>query len=280
MKVVSLFVAPVKSMAGYELDTVALEPWGLRDDRRWAVLTAELELLTAREAPRLLAFRPQPVEGGLEITSPDGRMTRVTIPTRGPTYDGTRIGLVRDAGDEVAAWLSTELGTPVRLVHQSDPSVDRPVKASHGGQEGDTFNLTDCAPLLLTSQESLRRLDHWIEQTAGERGETPVTPLAMRRFRPNIVIDGESPFAEDDWRELRIGEVRLRFAECCDRCVMTTYDPATLTRSHEPIRTLARHRAWDGNTWFGVRLIPDTVGELHVGDAVEVLSAVSPAASA
>ena len=58
-----------------------------------------------------------------------------------------------------------------------------------------------------------------------------------------------------------------------DRCVMTTVDPVSLTRGHEPIRTLARHRKWDGATWFAMQLVPDvgTVrGVVAVGDEVVV----------
>ena len=33
---------------------------------------------------------------------------------------------------------------------------------------------------------------------------------------------------------------------------MTTIDPCTHATGHEPIRTLARHRRWDGATWFAV----------------------------
>jgi uncharacterized protein YcbX len=60
----------------------------------------------------------------------------------------------------------------------------------------------------------------------------------------------------------------------CDRCVMTTIDRHTLQSSKEPIRTLARHRAWDGATWFGIRLtpvlpLPDDA-TIRVGDDVVV----------
>ncbi len=58
----------------------------------------------------------------------------------------------------------------------------------------------------------------------------------------------------------------------CDRCVMTTIDLSRLTTTKEPIKTLAKHRAWDGNTWFGVLLLPelqgDAVSHLAVGDPV------------
>ena len=79
---------------------------------------------------------------------------------------------------------------------------------------------------------------------------------------------GAEPFAEDGWGTLRIGEVRFRTAEVCDRCVMTTIDPETIVAGKEPIRTLARHRAWDGKTWFGTRLVPLDEGRIAIGDEV------------
>jgi uncharacterized protein YcbX len=67
---------------------------------------------------------------------------------------------------------------------------------------------------------------------------------------------------------VQVGPVELRVVKPVDRCVLTTIDPLTLERSHEPIRTLARHRKWDGATWFAVQLVPESVGEVRVGDAV------------
>jgi uncharacterized protein YcbX len=58
---------------------------------------------------------------------------------------------------------------------------------------------------------------------------------------------------------------------------MTMVDPETLIKSKEPIATLARHRRWDGETWFGMNLIPDRPAPgatLRVGDPVEILEQV------
>lgn len=134
--------------------------------------------------------------------------------------------------------------------------------------------MADTGPLLLVSQASMARLDEWI----GEESERS-TPLDVGRFRANVVVDGDQPFDEDSWVGVRIGAVDFRITELCDRCVMTTLDPVTAEGGLEPIRTLARHRRWDGSTWFGTRLLPllpglparpDGGGTLHVGDAVEV----------
>ncbi len=94
----------------------------------------------------------------------------------------------------------------------------------------------------------------------------------MNRFRPNVVISGVEPFAEDTWRLIRIGDAIFRSPKGCDRCVMTTTDAETAARGKEPIATLARHRRYDGATWFGMNLIPDSPGAvIRVGDDVEIL---------
>ena len=48
-------------------------------------------------------------------------------------------------------------------------------------------------------------------------------------------------------------------------------------REKEPIASLPRIRRWDGKTWFGINLVPDTAGvTITVGDEIEVLDAVAP----
>lgn len=119
-----------------------------------------------------------------------------------------------------------------------------------GGRDGDVNSLSDAAPLLLTTEASLGQLNEWLERSG-------VRPVGHERFRPNVVVDGDEPFTEDCWREVALGDVPFRAMMLCDRCVMTTIDVGSLKTTKEPIRTLARHRQWEGSTWFGVRLAPE-----------------------
>jgi hypothetical protein len=269
MELTALRRYPVKSLGGHAVDSAVVEPWGLAGDRRWAVLTPAGEEVTARDHPVLLLIRPTFVDGGpLVLNSPGREPMVVPLPATGPTYVSEWIGRTIGAGSAAADWLTDVIGFEVVLVHQQDPVADRSMSADHGGGPGDSVNLADDAPLLLTSTSSLSRLDSWMQITAEERGEPGPEPLSMVRFRPNLVIDGAEPFAEDRWRRVHIGDVELRFAECCDRCVLPTYDPDTLVKTHEPTRTLARHRSWGGKVWFGIRLVPVGTGTLGVGDEV------------
>ena len=99
----------------------------------------------------------------------------------------------------------------------------------------------------------------------------------MNRFRPNLVVAGGEPWAEDDWRRVRVGDATFRAVKGCARCVITTVDPGSGERGHDPLATLARVRRFDSGVWFAVNLVPETSGAtLRVGDEVEVLEAVAP----
>lgn len=269
MQVTRLRIHPVKSFAGLDVSSARVLPWGLDGDRRWAVVDPEGEPITAREANGLLGLTAEVLgDSGLLLGDRDGtEPLRVDVPTGAdPVAVGhSRQGTALPAGPEADAWLSGRIGRPARLVWQPDPTA-RPVNPAHGGRPGDHVTLADVAPLLLTSESSLAQLDRWTDDDTA--------PLDMLRFRPNVVVDGDpdAPFAEDTWPSVRIGDVRFRVSGVCDRCVMTTVDPVSLARGKEPIRTLARHRKWDGKTWFGVWLVPDPAPAndpvLRVGDEV------------
>ena len=93
----------------------------------------------------------------------------------------------------------------------------------------------------------------------------------MNRFRPNMVVKGCEPFAEDTWKRIRIGEVEMALVKPCPRCVVTTIDKDTLEKNKEPLKTLSKYRKQEGGAMFGMNVIPLNEGEIKVGMSVEVL---------
>jgi uncharacterized protein YcbX len=93
----------------------------------------------------------------------------------------------------------------------------------------------------------------------------------MNRFRPNLVVGGCEPFAEDSWKLVRIGRITFRVVKPCSRCTITTIDQRTATTSKEPLRTLSRFRKVGTKVLFGQNLIHDRLGTLHTNDSLEVL---------
>ena len=94
----------------------------------------------------------------------------------------------------------------------------------------------------------------------------------MNRFRPNIVVRGCDPFAEDTWNRIQIGDVILAVVKPCARCEVTTIDKVTLERSKEPLKTLGKYRKHTLGAIFGQNVIPLNGGSLRLGMNVEVLS--------
>ncbi|GGF42743.1 molybdenum cofactor biosysynthesis protein [Marmoricola endophyticus] len=277
MQLTSIRRYPVKSMRGADLDTAAVEPWGLADDRRWMVVDEDGRFVTARELPRLLLVTPTVTAGGLCLDAADAPPLEVARPADG----GRTVTVWRstfeayDAGPAAAAWLSDLLGRPLRLVHLADPTVRASDPAY--SREGDVVSLADGYPLLLATEASLGALNDTVLESSGGAAD----PLPMTRFRPNVVVGGSAPWTEDDWRRVRIGEATFRVVKGCARCVMTTKDPETAEGGKEPLASLARTRRWDGQTWFGVNLVPDALDPAHrpllrAGDGVEVLDVVEP----
>ena len=271
MRITALHTYPVKGCRRLDHDEARVEPIGLAGDRRWMVVDADGTGVTQRESRQLTALRPQPRPGGLTLRATDGRPAlHITEPVAG---EPTQVRVFRSkpyvsarlAADDAHDWLTALLGRPVRLVWLADPAT-RPVDIPHA-RPGDRVSLADGGPLLLTTTTSLARLNEWL----ADDGEPPVP---MNRFRPNVVVDTGTPWAEDGWigRRLRLGDTELRVAKACGRCVVTTIDQRTGHSGRQPLHALGRHRRAGTDLLFGIYLIPDAPGTVRVGDTVQPLS--------
>jgi uncharacterized protein YcbX len=118
-------------------------------------------------------------------------------------------------------------------------------------------SFADGFPFLLISEESLADLNRRLAY-----------PLPMNRFRPNLVVAGGEPYAEDGWSRMEIGNLRLQVVKPCGRCLVTTTDQDTGERGKEPLRTLATYRKVGSEVMFGQNVVHENIGRLRVGDSV------------
>jgi uncharacterized protein len=257
-----LYVYPIKSCGGIAVEEWEVDERGLRHDRRWMLVDEAGCFVSQREFPRMALIRVRIEPGGLLVDAPD--MPSLNVPFRPP--DGKlRLARVwddlvesRTVGDDADRWFSEFLQMRCKLVYLPDESV-RPVDPTYG-RPGDRVGLADGFPFLLISEASLADLNARLER-----------PVPMKRFRPNLVIGGCEPFAEDGWKMLRIGSITFRVAKPCARCAITTVDQTSAATSKEPLRTLARFRKAGTKVLFGQNLIHDGTGILRTGDRVEVV---------
>ncbi len=268
MRLSSLHLYPVKGCHRVDVTEADVLPWGLAGDRRWFPVDVDGVMVSQRELPVLTQVQPTLLAGAIRLTAPD-RPDLVVAEVAGDYAEvqlwKTRFKVSR-AGPAADEWLSALTGQPLRLVWMDDPTR-RPVNPDYG-LPGDVVSAADGYPLLLTNPASLAQLNDWIVER-----DPAQQPVPMTRFRPNVVVEGAPAWAEDGWagRRIRIGEVVFRMPKPCDRCVMTTNDQETGERGPEPLRTLGRTRNIDQKLLFGMNLIPDNTGTLHVGDPAEIL---------
>lgn len=274
-KVSGLFIYPVKSLRGYAVSAAEIDAMGFVGDRRFLVVDESGKFLTQRVLPRMACIATQ-LAGGQLTLSADGAGS-ISVPTASEPRAPLRTVSVwkheglqaEDCGDAVARWLSDFLATPVRLVRAGAKFV-RPVTKS-AARPGDLVHFGDAEPLLIISQGSLDALNDRIQANRGE-------PVPMDRFRPNIVVDGCAPFAEDSWPRFSINGTVLRNGGLCARCIVTTTDQFTGERvGKEPLKTLASFRRDEkdpSDVNFGLNLINESKqGLIRVGDEVSLLPA-------
>ncbi len=256
----AMYLYPVKSCGGISVDGWEVDAMGLRYDRRWMVVTPAGEFLTQRECPALALVRPSIRPPHLALTAPGQRELLLPLHPMGgrPVFtrvwdDPLRVVAPDHKADD---WFSQAVGQEVILAYFPDElvrEVDRRY-APDGGRTG----FADGFPFLLVGEASLADLNRRL-----------TTPLPMNRFRPNLVVAGAEPFAEGNWRHLRVGSIPMQVVKPCARCVVTTTDQATGQRAgDEPLRTLATFRRIEGKVMFGENVAHYGAGWLSVGDAV------------
>lgn len=261
----ALHVYPVKSCAALAPREAQVETRGLAHDRRWMIVDANGKFVTGREFSRMPLIRVAPDAHGLVFDAPGMQPLAVATPSpdrarRTVEVWGATVGAL--AADAAAgAWLSRFLGQPADLVYM-DAAARRAVDESYA-EPGDEVSFADGFPVLLISQAALDQLNGKLAQ-----------PIPMLRFRPNLVVDGVAPHAEDGWTRIRVGEVEFDVVKPCTRCVFTTVDAERGERdpAGEPLRTLITYRRTPKGVTFGQNLIPRGAGTIRLGDTVAVLA--------
>jgi uncharacterized protein YcbX len=267
----SLYVHPVKSCAGIELRRSLLLETGLDLDRAWMLVDERGEFVTQRELPRLALIRPLLRSNDMVLRAPGMLALHVAL-DRAESELRVRVWddwvPAWDMGALAAQWCSDFAGRKLRLV-RFDPDYRRLSDSRWTGAHLGQTAFADGFALLVTSTASLAELNRRLQ----EQGEAAVP---MRRFRPNIVIDGVEAHDEDHIDLLEIdtpqGTVRLKLVKPCARCSIPGVDPDSGEQGFAVTDMLATYRAdarVDGAATFGMNaiLLDGTEHELAVGQA-------------
>jgi len=258
-----LYVYPVKSCAGVQVQQALLLDTGLEFDRAWMVVDGHGNFLTQRELPRMALVRPQLKHYEMVLRAPGMlalhiALDRVEAPVRVRLWNDEVAAY--DMGPIAAQWFTDFLGTTARLV-RFDPDHKRLSSLQWTGGIESLNQFSDGYPVLVISEASLEQFNEKLLA----QGHAAV---GMERFRPNIVlgnpVDGSEmlPHDEDRLDLLQIatlqGAVQLKPVKPCPRCPIPNIDPATALSSVEVSDTLQGYRQdarVNGAVTFGMNAI-------------------------
>lgn len=256
-----LAIYPIKSCAQISLNKASLGPFGLNMDRRWMLIDENGHMLTQRKHARMCLIHCSLNGDRLIVTAPGMEPLTITPVNDRETLSATVWNdtcHATECGSEAATWFSDFLKTSARLVYFPD-NEKRQIDLDYA-REGEITAFSDGFPYLLISQASLDDLNEKLD-----------VGVEMKRFRPNLVIDGSCAYEEDDWKRVRIGDISFKLVKPCSRCIIPSIDPSTGLKSAEPLKTLASYRLREHKIFFGQNLIAESTGTLQVGMPVEVL---------
>jgi len=261
--IAGMWVYPVKSCAGVQVQEAILTETGLEFDRAWMVVDAQGAFLTQRELPRMALIQPQLKTHDMVLRAPGMLALHIALdqvqePVCVTIWDDEVKAY--DMGPIAAQWFSDFLGVKARLV-RFDPEEKRASSRQWTGDVEALNQFSDGYPLLVLSEASLAGLNEKL-QAAG------ATAVGMARFRPNIVLgdlsgdNGLAPHDEDRLELLQIateqGVVQLKPVKPCPRCPIPNIDPVTALSSPEvgdALQTYRQDPRLKGAVSFGMNAI-------------------------
>ncbi|CAN6175332.1 unnamed protein product [Urochloa humidicola] len=245
--VTSLFVYPIKSCRGISVPQAPITATGFRWDRQWMLVNTKGRAVTQRVEPKLALIQVElPPEAFAEdwqptpddhmvIRAPGMEPLKIPLASECTTIYDISVwewsGSAYDEGAEAAEWFSTFFGNPTRLVRFKEESETRLTDPDYA--RGYKTMFSDGFPFLITSQGSLDALNEILKE-----------PIPINRFRPNILVEGCHPYAEDLWKTIKINKLTFQGVKLCGRCKVPTINQDTgIPSPTEPTETLQTYRS-------------------------------------
>lgn len=190
MVVKEIWIYPIKSMDGISVSTATfLGSGALENDRKWSIKNQKNRFINAKRTSRIQELR----------CSFDSLFTSVSLPYKSKTYE------LNANVEALELALSDFLNELVRIEENRD----------HGFPDDDQR----LGPTLV-SEKTLDAVGKHFGLSYQE---------VIRRFRPNIIIEGPEVFEEDLWvgKTLHGPKYQLDLAKHCNRCIVPTRDSLT-----------------------------------------------------
>ena len=260
----NLYLYPIKSLGGISVPEALVEERGFRYDRRWMLVDKKGDFVTQRQHPQLALLQVSLSKTQLEVVSKGDPSQRIAFDLGLVSDQELQVSiwgdqvLARVVSAEVSRWFSDFLQMELDLVVMPESS-QRKMDPRYAVQ-GESVSFADGMPYVIIGQASLDELNQRLEE-----------PVAMDRFRPNLVFSGGQAFEEDQFTSIKVGEVDFQVVKPCARCVLITVNQQTGEKGKEPLATLATYRTVNNKVYFGQNAVALAPGMVRVGDPIQQL---------
>lgn len=256
----NLIVYPIKSFAGIEVESQKALESGFEWDRRWMLIDENNRFISQREHSILALFKVEIDKDKLKISY---KNSSLMFDKNQEIGSGLKVEIWKDIVNsfevslEANTYFSNLLNQKVKLV-KSDVEGQRLKRLDEIPFKTD-LNLADGYPYLILGTESIRNLNARIKN-----------PIDYRRFRPNILIRTTSAHEEDNWKNLKIGQVNFNMIKPCVRCNVIGIDQDKGLHYKEPTLELSKYRKENNSIIFGMNAIVINKNIINLNDEVYV----------
>lgn len=282
-RVSRLFIYPVKSCRPVEVEEATVGPYGFHFDRMWMVVRPDedggsLSFLSLRTLPRLSQLQPLLTSTHLNLVCcDDPSLPTLSLPLSSSSSSSSPVScrvwddsvLCTAENSSAQQWVRSALHSPdVVLVRISSPNhysrlIPPALTPAHSSP---STSLSDGFPYLLVSEAS--------RKAAEQRAAVSVD---VRRFRPNVVVDGShEAFEEDTWAQLQVGKTTMWGVKACARCKVPRLNPLEGQEdlNGQPTKALVDlGHFYKDEAYFGLNMVHEAGSEnnvIRVGDPVQL----------
>ena len=263
-KISELYIYPIKSLAGIQLNEAVMTDRGFQYDRRWMLIDNNNRFISQRECAKMALLKTHISDHQLTVTDTSNN-SFINIPLTTEKQKLIQVSIWDDEclgqliNDDINNWFTNTLGRDIRLVYMPD-STKRFTDPAYAPADSIT-SFSDAYPFLIIGQSSLDDLNNRLN-----------AKVQINRFRPNIVFTGGAPYQEDVMDSFTINNIRFNGVKLCARCPIITIDQSDASKGKEPTKTLASYRAKNNKIYFGQNLVHTDKGTITVGDELFITS--------
>jgi uncharacterized protein YcbX len=266
-----LCIYPVKSCGGIDLTEMRLDRRGPLLDRHWLIVDETGLFVTQRQCAKLATVHFRIDGQRLVAECPDNPPLDLADisdwsnprPLGASLAERLDVKIWKESVNAlrwsapVDEWFSNIVGRPCRLVAADAFFSRQRIKGSPPREFSVKF--PHSAPVLLINRSSVEALKQFgkLERTHEDQ------------FRANVIVDGLSVYAEDDFKRFTIGNLRFPVVYPCDRCKIININQMDGTSSADTLLALSRLRqSQAASLFFGIRAVHADPGIIRVGDSV------------